>query len=248
MSVARKLLFCALLSFASQAPAQQGGDVQAQILYAYQTEDANALANLIQDLSTQVNADAADPALRYHLAHALYRRGLLAAGGNAHEADVAFAGCVDQLKPVLSQDAKSVESLLLQSACYAGLADLRKIESVLLRSRSQERLRAALELAPRNPRALFISSTQGLSRSKPGSPDRAQAFAQLQLAAKLFEAASATGIDSPGWGHAEAYLALGRELQSRGDRLGARNWVEKSLIAAPDDKAAQRQLALLTRP
>jgi len=126
MSVARKLLFCALLSFASQAPAQQGGDLQAQILYAYQTEDANALANLIQDLSTQVNADAADPALRYHLAHALYRRGLLAAGGNAHEADVAFAGCVDQLKPVLSQDAKSVESLLLQSACYAGLADLRR--------------------------------------------------------------------------------------------------------------------------
>ena len=56
------------------------------------------------------------------------------------------------------------------------------------------------------------------------------------------------GTDSPGWGHAEAYLALGRELQARGDRLGARNWIEKALIAAPDDKAAQRQMALLTRP
>jgi hypothetical protein len=41
-------------------------------------------------------------------------------------------------------------------------------------------------------------------------------------------------------------LALGRELQARGDQLGARNWIEKSLIAAPDYKAAQRQLALLT--
>ena len=33
--------------------------------------------------------------------------------------------------------------------------------------------------------------------------------------------------------------------RSRGDQLGARNWIEKSLIAAPDYKAAQRQLALL---
>ena len=40
----------------------------------------------------------------------------------------------------------------------------------------------------------------------------------------------ATNIDTPGWGHAEAYLALGRELQARGDHLGARNWIEKSLI------------------
>ena len=45
---------------------------------------------------------------------------------------------------------------------------------------------------------------------------------------------SGTSIDAPGWGHAEAYLALGRELQTRGDHLGARNWIEKSLIAAPD--------------
>ena len=80
------------------------------------------------------------------------------------------------------------------------------------------------------------------------SPQRQQAFAQLQLAAQLFDASSATSIDAPGWGHAEAYLALGRELQSRGDQLGARNWIEKSLIAAPDYKAAQRQLALLVRP
>jgi hypothetical protein len=36
-------------------------------------------------------------------------------------------------------------------------------------------------------------------------------------------------------------------LQLRGDVLGARNWIEKSLIVAPDFKAAQRQLASLVR-
>jgi tetratricopeptide (TPR) repeat protein len=240
-------MISALLLLATASPAQQGGDLQAQILYAYHTEDTNSLANLIQDLSAQVKTDARDATLRYHLAHAQYRRGLLAGLGNAHDAESAFADCIDQLKPILSQDVKSVEALVLQSACYAGLANHRKIESVLLRSRSDGRLNAALGLAPHNPRAVFLSSMDGLRQAKPGTVLRQQAFAQLQLAAQLFDSSSATSIDAPGWGHAEAYLALGRELQSRGDQLGARNWIEKSLIAAPDYKEAQRQLAQLVR-
>jgi tetratricopeptide (TPR) repeat protein len=247
MLISRNTMVSALLLLATASSAQQGGDLQAQILYAYHTEDTNSLANLIQDMSAQVKADARDATLRYHLAHAQYRRGLLAGLGNAHDAESAFADCIDQLKPVLSQDVKSVEALVLQSACYAGLANHRKIESVLLRSRSDERLNAALSLAPHNPRAVFLSSMDGLRQAKPGTVLRQQAFAQLQLAVQLFDSSSATSIDTPGWGHAEAYLALGRELQSRGDQLGARNWIEKSLIVAPDYKEAQRQLAQLVR-
>jgi hypothetical protein len=246
MFVARNLTISALLLFATASWAQQGGDLQAQILYAYQTEDTNSLSNLIQDLAARAK-DAGDASLRYHLAHAQYRRGLLAGTARPREAETAFADCVDQLKPVLSQDVKSVEALVLQSACYAGLANHRKLESVLLRSRSEERLNAALTLAPRNPRAVFLSSMDGLAYAKPGTVQLQRAFAQLQFAAQLFDASSATSVDTPGWGHAEAYLALGRELQSRGDQLGARNWIEKSLIAAPDYQAAQRQLALLVR-
>jgi hypothetical protein len=246
MLILRNLMVSALVLAASAASAQQGGDLQAQILYAYHTEDTNSLANLIQDLTTQVKED---PSLRYHLAHGQYRRGLLAGEGNgdAREAETAFADCIDQLKPVLLQDVKSVEALVLQSACYAGLANHRMIGSALLRSRSDERLKSALNLAPHNPRGVFLSSMDGLRQAKPGTVLRQHAFAQLQLAVQLFDASSATSIDTPGWGHAEAYLALGRELQSRGDQLGARNWIEKSLIAAPDYKAAQRQLALLVR-
>jgi hypothetical protein len=246
-SLTRNLMISVLLLTAAAAPAQQGGDIQAQILYAYQTEDGNSLANLIQDLAAQVKSDAGDASLRYHLAHAQYRRGLLGSATDAGAAEAAFADCIDELKPLLSSDAKAVEALILQSACYSGLADHRKLESVLLRSRSDERLETALKLAPRNPRAVFLSSMNGLRQAKPGTAQRQQAFAQLQLAAQLFDASSATSIDTPGWGHAEAYLALGRELQSRSDLLGARNWIEKSLIAAPDYKEAQRQLAALER-
>jgi len=236
-----------LLTAAMSAQAQQGGDIQAQILYAYQTEDGNSLASLIQDLAAQVKTDAGDASLRYHLAHAQYRRGLLGAATDAGAAEAAFADCIDELKPLVSAQAKAVEALILQSACYASLAEHRKLESVLLRSRSDERLETALKLAPRNPRAVFLSSMKGLREAKPGTAQRQHAFAQLQLAAQLFDASSATSIDTPGWGHAEAYLALGRELESRADLLGARNWIEKSLIAAPDYKEAQRQLAALER-
>ena len=89
---------------------------------------------------------------------------------------------------------------------------------------------------------------QDLRHAKPGSPQGQRGFAELRSAAELFEQSSGTREDAPGWGHAEAYLALGRELQIRGDHLGARNWIEKALIAAPDFKTAQRQLASLSKP
>src|ERR1700685_3778904 len=175
MFVARNIMLSALALSAllawAAAGAQQGGDLQAQILYAYQSEDTNSLANLIQDLTTQVQANAGDASLRYHLAHAEYRRGLLADAANPREAEAAFADCIDQLKPRLSQDVKSVEALVLQSACYAALANHRQLQAVLLRSRSDERLKAALQLAPRNPRAVFFSSMGDLRQAKPGSSE-----------------------------------------------------------------------------
>ena len=89
----RSLVAAALLLWAAATPAQQGGDLQAQILYAYQSEDGNALANLIQDLTIQVKADAGDASLKYHLAHAQYRSGLLAAAAGAGaRAEPAFVG------------------------------------------------------------------------------------------------------------------------------------------------------------
>jgi hypothetical protein len=244
---ARSLAFMALSLAVALSSAQEGGDTQAQILYAFQSEDTNLLANLVQTLSTQVKSGGADAALRYHLAHAQYRLGLLAGASRSRAAADAFGDCVDQLKQVLEQDVKSAEALALQSVCYAQLANHKRLEAVLLRSRAADRLKESFALAPRNPRVLYLTAMDGLARSKPGSQENQRAFAQLQLAAQLFDQSSATRIDVPGWGHAEAYLALGMQLQARGDLLCARNWIEKSLIVTPDFKAAQRQMALLVR-
>jgi tetratricopeptide (TPR) repeat protein len=235
-----------MLAFAAQA--QEGGDTQAQIDYAYQTEDSNSLSYLTQNLKNKVTNDSGDIALRYHLAHAEYRFGQLLSERHSRAAESAFSDCIDELKPVIDKDVKSAEGMVLQSACYSGLADLRSLEAVLLRTRAADRLKSALKLAPRNPRALLLSAAQNMRHAKAGTPENHKAFAELQLAAQLFEQSSGTSEDAPGWGHAEAYLALGRELQARGDRVGARNWIEKALIAAPDYKTAQRQLASLAKP
>jgi hypothetical protein len=166
-----------LLSLAATLGAQEGGDLQAQILYAYQTEDLGELGNLAQRLGNQVKAGGADAALRYHLAHAEYRFGLLALRQRRKAAAPAFSECVDQLKWVLDQDAKSVEALALQSACYRELAKERHLEAVLLRTRADERLKSAVDLAPRNPRVVYLVAMEELAGSKPNSAEGQRAFA-----------------------------------------------------------------------
>jgi hypothetical protein len=243
--LAPKTFLCAMLLMTTVLHAQEGGDVQAQILYAYHTEDANSLTNLIEGMSAKLKDAPDDDALRYHLAHAQYRFGELAAAGAGHHADAAFSECIDDLKPLLRKNVKSAESFVLQGACYGALADVSSVQGVLLRARAAERLQEAAKLAPRNPRLLLVESTQRLAHAKPGSPERQQALVQLNMATHEFDVSAATNTDVPGWGHAQAYLAMGRELQAHGDTVGARNWIEKSLIVAPDYKAAQRQLASL---
>jgi len=203
---------------------------------------------VVQTLKTQELAGNADNALRYHLAHADYRLALLSGPAHPHNAEPALSECIDRLKSILQQDVNSVEALTLESVCYANLVGYRKFDAVLYRSRAADRLRVAFTLAPKNPRVVYFKAIDALAGAKPGSQEFNLAFEKLQLAAQLFEQSSATSIDTPGWGHAEAYLELGRQLELRGDVLGARNWIEKALIVAPDYKAARRQLATLVHP
>jgi tetratricopeptide (TPR) repeat protein len=236
-----------LTAAAAASVAQRGGDLQAQILYAYQAEDLNRLSGLAQVLATELKDSPGDAALRYHLAHADYRYAGLAGRERAGAASAALQECVDALAGLPGGAAKSAESLALESACLSALSRYRPVSAVLLRSRAKSRLQAAYEIAPRNPRVLLLLAEDGLEASRPGSADHDRAFAELSLASQIFDASPATDEEAPGWGHAEAYLLLGRELQRRGDLVGARNSIEKALIAAPDFKAAQRALRALER-
>lgn len=236
----------AVATAARAAPeAALGGDLQAQILYAFHTEDINRLNDLAQTLETRILGGDAATAPRYHLAHADYRLGLLYAASGSRAARSAFTHCVDELKPLLVDDAGEVEALLLQSACLANRAGFHDLGATLDRARATQRLDAALKRAPDNPRGVYLKAMEDLARAPAGSAQNEQAFLQLQRAAQLFATTSATNPDVPGWGDAQAYLDAGRQCALRGDVIGARNWIERSLLAAPDYKAARQQLAVL---
>ena len=131
-----------LLSLRGALGAQEGGDLQAQILYAYQTEDPMSSSIWCRPRqSSQIGRRGRGASLSPG-ARASTASGCSPSDSGRKAAAPAFADCVDQLKPMLDQDAKSVEALALQSACYAQLAKYRHLEAVLLRSRAEERLNA----------------------------------------------------------------------------------------------------------
>lgn len=219
--------------------AQEGGDLQARILYASQTQDLATLREIQRTLSESIQAGSPSVATRYHLAHADYRMAQLM-GSTGKER---LEECVSQLDELLKTAENSSEALVLQSLCYVELASIKKLQASLLRARATERIDRASKLAPRNPRVLLV---RALGKIRPVNP-RPPIPRELEECVAIFERSSATGNDAPGWGHAEAYLLMGHELRIRGDIDGARNWIEKALIAAPDFKSAQVELTQLNR-
>jgi tetratricopeptide (TPR) repeat protein len=228
---------------ACSALAQEGGDLQARILYAYQTQDLANLREIQQTLTDSIQAGTPTAALRYHLAHADYRMGLLAGEHDRLTGKERLEDCVAQLNELQTQAEVSPEVPVLQSLCYVELSKVKKLQAALLRGRAADRIDRADKLAPRNPRVLLV---RALEKVRAGSPARPIPH-ELEECVTMFERSSATGNDAPGWGHAEAYLLMGHELRLRGDIDGARNWIEKALIAAPDFKLAQLELTLLNR-
>ncbi len=240
----RFILLClSVRLLACPAYAQEGGDLQARILYAFQSQDLSLLRGIQQTLSDSIQAAPPTAAARYHLAHADYRLALLTLKQDRGNAADSLEGCVTQLDELLRIDRSSAESLTLQSLCFVELAKIKKMQAVLLRARAADRLTRAEKTAPRNPRVLLARALEKLQTT---SPTQAMPR-ELEDCVTAFERSSATSDEVPGWGHSEAYLLMGHELRVRGDIDGARNWIEKALIAAPDFKAAQLELMQLNR-
>jgi hypothetical protein len=242
----RRILLAALVAAAATpAAAQEGGDLEAQILYSYQTEAAGRLDELRTNLRAELDGDAARPAARYHLAHADYRAAQLLGASRKSAASAALEECIAQLNILAKSVAPSAEIHALRGACYSQLAALSSVESIMCWRRSAADLAAAYRLEPANPRVRLLRSLDLAARPKMLGGDPALAFTELQGAAELFDKSAATRLDAPSWGHADAYLELGLALEARHDLIGARNALEKALLSAADSKRAQSALAAL---
>jgi hypothetical protein len=230
-----------LAAVTAAAQAFDPGDFEARADYAFFTEDANALGNLIRDARADFEKNPPDANGRYALAFAHYRLGRLLAESDESGAAARMSSCIDELDEAL-RGGGTAEANALQSACYAQLSALRGWSAVLTARQSSARLEKALALDARNPRVVLVDALNDLARPRALGGDRARGVSKLQRAVELFEASDATAA-GPAWGQADAWLMLGTILLEAGDKLAARNALERALLVAPEYAAARRLLA-----
>jgi tetratricopeptide (TPR) repeat protein len=221
-------------------------DLESRTEYAWFTEDANSLRNLIRAAKGQLSKDSESLLAHYELGLANYRLGVLLMQKSPAESATALSACADELDEVTEADEQFAEAYALQGACYASLADLQALKAMAYAPLSSARKEKAMKLAPQNPRVVLLAglADQALPRALGG--DKARAQKQFARAVQLFEEVGPQEPGGPRWGAADAYLHLGRVLIEAGDTLGARNALERALIIAPEFAAARRELRQLT--
>jgi len=88
------------------------------------------------------------------------------------------------------------------------------------------------------------ASDYELSASQGGNKERA--LGKLRQTVAAFEAERSDADRLPGWGAAEAWLLLARDLLDHGDAVGARDALEHSLLIAPEFAQARRLMTKIT--
>ncbi len=224
-------------------------DMESRIDYAWFTEDVNALRSLVQSAQAISQKGPDSPDVRYLLALANYRLGLLLAGPKPADATAAMDHCVEESGRTLQVQTSSAEAYALQGTCYAELARLHNWKTVVNGPFATLKMDKALKLAPNNPRVVLLDGARDYAEARPGGKE--QALAKFRRALELFETAlesrTGSGPGTPSWGYADTYAYIGRCLQEKGDLLGARNAYERALIIAPDFAAVRRELQSLLK-
>ncbi|HUL18025.1 MAG TPA: hypothetical protein VLV29_02070 [Steroidobacteraceae bacterium] len=232
------------LAAAPQADETHWRDIESRIQYGYYTEDSRALHNLEEALEQ----DEAHEALRgYYAGLVAWRLALLTtqnapAGGREAAAQLA-ARCVKALDGVLATQADFAEGLALRAACQEPPVAGGGLHLPFAGHSARKDIERALALAPRNPRVLLIEAAGDYQLPAAQGGNRERALVKLRQAVATFELERGGPEPLPGWGAAEAYLFLARDLMDHGDAVGARDALERALLAAPDYRQARRLMA-----
>jgi hypothetical protein len=233
---------CAV-SVAAQGADTSWRDIESRIQYGYYTEDAAALNKLV----AMVAADESHDRLHgYYAALLDWRLAQLAAqgvaGASRSAADLAQR-CVRAADEALALQADFADALALRSACQATPLG-RGADFLPFAGRQLHKdLERARQLAPHDPRVLLVDAMNDFQLSPATGGNKERALAKLRQAVAAFDAERA-GIERlPGWGAAEAYFYLARDLLEHTDPVAARDALEHALLIAPEFAQARRLMA-----
>jgi hypothetical protein len=247
------------------AQAQDWGDVEGRIQYAYYTDDARALNSVLANLKPKVvegeeESAAADASTRaYFRALAHYRLAQVLNTGKKSAARDAIDDCGEETEhsvevlprvlPGLDESAEArhqrAEAYALATACTLAGREMSTIP--FTGGRIGSRIDEAVKLEPKNPRVRLVEALAAYERAGKDAAQKAAAVQKLKAVTVMFEAARAAASTTPEWGAAEAYAFLGRALIAAQDVVGAREALERALLIAPEYAFARRQMAQITR-
>jgi hypothetical protein len=214
-------------------------DIESRIQYGFYTEDAAALKNL----RGLIAADESHDRLHgYYAALLAWREAQLAAqrvpaSRGASAAELAQR-CVSEADNVLMAQADFADARALRAACLG--TPLNAGNSVISGHGARQEIERALKAAPRDPRALLVD---GMNDYQLSGGNKERALGKLRRAVAAFEVERAGVERLPGWGAAEAYLFLARDLLDHADPVAARDALEHSLLIAPEFAQARRLMA-----
>ncbi|MBS0580396.1 MAG: hypothetical protein JSR36_14165 [Proteobacteria bacterium] len=224
----------------------QWRDTEARIQYGYYTQDLRALTNLAGNLAAQESKDAWQG---YYAGLANWRLAQLAVlhpGGKAATVGQFTERCTRALDAALEQRPDFADALAVRAACAArGLAG-GGLHVPFAGHGPRKDLDKALALAPRNPRVMLIDALADYEFAAVLDGSKERALPKLRRAVAAFETERGGAEALPGWGAAEAYYYLGRDLLEHADPVGARDALEHALLLAPEYVQARALMAKLT--
>ena len=149
--------------------------------------------------------------------------------------------CVSELDATLEAAADFAEGLALRAACLA--TEAHSAHSAHTARSARREIGRAVNLAPHNPRVLLIDAMSDYQLAPDLGGNKERALVKLRDAVAAFEQERAGTEQLPGWGAAEAYLLLARDLLDHGEAVAARDALEHALLITPDYAQARRLMA-----
>jgi tetratricopeptide (TPR) repeat protein len=221
-------------------------DIEGRIQYAYYTEDARGLVALEEAVAP---AESHDALRDYYGALLAWREALLVGQGvplgGGRSAAQLLDRCAQRIEQALSTKGDFAEGLTLRAACLLS-REYGSAHGSLTTHRAHKDLERAAQLAPGNPRVLLVDAVGDYELAGGGGGNKERALGKLRQASAAFEAERRDAERVPGWGAADSYYYLARDLLDHGDGVGARDALERALVIAPGYNRARALLSKLT--
>ena len=241
-------LCCAVLGLQTARAADLGelNDLVARTQFDYYTADARALALDVQAIAKFSVDDSRQRTLQYHLAYGQWKlaeilrqkdkSGSRHAAGDCSDATDKGLDAVPKRANMIRPDVMHAELYAIQAGCAAVHEEF---------YRAGKAIDSARALQPTNPRVLLVDATIAIARAK-SVKERSDAEKVIVAAVAAFDAQPPQPANVPDWGHAEALARLGALRLQQGNRVAARNSIERALVLASDYVWARELLGKVT--